>query len=98
MSAAGSAQQIGRQYVTLDLKGVTLSVLFEEMMKQTDYRFFFNDAQEKNVKEVSISVKHVRVFLQEVNLVKHRQLQPGDGCSSLHPLGMSNQQRPPLSA
>lgn len=61
VSAAGSAQQIGRQYVTLDLKGVTLSVLFEEMMKQTDYRFFFNDAQEKNVKEVSISVKHVRV-------------------------------------
>ena len=24
--------------------------------------------------------------MQEVNLVKHRQLQPGDGCSSLHPL------------
>ena len=29
--------------------------------------------------------------MQEVNLVKHRQLQPGDVCSSLHPLGMSNQ-------
>ena len=36
VSTAGFAQQTGRQYVTLDLKGVTLSVLFEEMMKQTD--------------------------------------------------------------
>ena len=61
MSTAGFAQQTERQYVTLDLKGVTLSVLFEEMMKQTDYRFFFNDAQEKSVKEVNISVKNVRV-------------------------------------
>lgn len=61
VSTAGFAQQTERQYVTLDLKGVTLSVLFEEMMKQTDYRFFFNDAQEKSVKEVNISVKNVRV-------------------------------------
>lgn len=42
--------------VTLNLKGVSLSVLFNEIKKQTSYKFFYNDTQEKNIGKVTVSV------------------------------------------
>ena len=42
--------------VTLKLKGVSLSVLFNEIKKQTSYKFFYNDTQEKNIGKVTVSV------------------------------------------
>lgn len=49
------------QRVTLDLKNVSLSVLFKEMKKQTSYKFFYNDSQERGMKSISISVKNETV-------------------------------------
>ena len=57
----GLAQRAVRQNVTLELKGATLTQLFEEIMKQTDYRFFFNDAQEKSFKGITVSVQNERL-------------------------------------
>ncbi|MDE5611686.1 MAG: carboxypeptidase-like regulatory domain-containing protein, partial [Odoribacter sp.] len=57
----GMAQKAVRQHVTLELKDATLTRLFEEIMKQTDYRFFFNDVQERSFKGITISVEHERL-------------------------------------
>lgn len=45
------------QKVTLNLKEVSLSVLFNEIKKQTSYKFFYNDAQEKSMGKITVSVK-----------------------------------------
>lgn len=44
------------QRVTLDLKDVSLSMLFQEIKKQTSYKFFYNDEQEKALGKISVSV------------------------------------------
>lgn len=38
------------QRVTLNLKQVTLSMLFDELKKQTSYKFFHNDDQMRDMK------------------------------------------------
>ena len=42
------------QRVTLELKDVSLSVLFQEMKKQTSYKFFYNDVQVKDVGNITV--------------------------------------------
>lgn len=42
------------QRVTLNLKDVSLSVLFQEMKKQTSYKFFYNDVQVKDVGNITV--------------------------------------------
>ena len=49
------------QRVTLNLKDVSLSVLFQEIKKQTSYKFFYNDTQEKQMGKISISVSNETV-------------------------------------
>ena len=45
------------QRVTLELKDVSLSELFQEIKKQTSFKFFYNDTQEKEMGKITISVK-----------------------------------------
>ena len=47
--------------VTLNLKEVSLSTLFQEIKKQTSYKFFYNDTQEKQMGKISISVSNETV-------------------------------------
>ena len=49
------------QRVTLELKDVSLSVLFQEIKKQTSFKFFYNDTQEKDMGKITISVKNETV-------------------------------------
>ena len=49
------------QRVTLNLKKVSLSVLIQEIEKQTSYNFFYNDEQERSIAEISISVTNETV-------------------------------------
>ncbi|MCR9012486.1 SusC/RagA family TonB-linked outer membrane protein [Gabonibacter chumensis] len=49
------------QRVTLDLKKVSLPVLFQEIEKQTSYKFFYNDEQERSITEISVSVTNETV-------------------------------------
>lgn len=42
------------QRVSLNLKDVSLSVLFQEMKKQTSYKFFYNDVQVKDVGNITV--------------------------------------------
>lgn len=50
--------------VTLDLKGVSASKLFAEIKKQTNYNFFFNEANLTQIK--SISIKRTNVTVRDV--------------------------------
>ena len=43
------------QRVTLELKDVSLSELFQEIKKQTSFKFFYNDTQEKEMGKITIS-------------------------------------------
>ena len=45
------------QRVSLNLENVSLSTFFREMRKQTSYKFFYNDTQEKEMKGITIAVK-----------------------------------------
>ena len=49
------------QRVTLELKDVSLSELFQEIKKQTSFKFFYNDTQEKEMGKITISVKNETV-------------------------------------
>ena len=49
------------QRVSLELKDVSLSVLFQEIKKQTSFKFFYNDTQEKDMGKITISVKNETV-------------------------------------
>lgn len=49
------------QRVTLNLKEVSLSQLFQEIKKQTSYKFFYNDTQEKEMGKITINVKNENV-------------------------------------
>lgn len=47
--------------MTLELKDVSLSELFQEIKKQTSFKFFYNDTQEKEMGKITISVKNETV-------------------------------------
>ena len=49
------------QRVTLNLKEVSLSKLFEEIQKQTTYKFFYNDTQEQEMKKISVTANNETV-------------------------------------
>lgn len=49
------------QRVTLNLKEVSLSRLFEEIQKQTTYKFFYNDTQEQEMKKISVTANNETV-------------------------------------
>ena len=49
------------QRVTLNLKEVSLSVLFQEIKNQTSFKFFYNDTQEKEMGKITINVKNETV-------------------------------------
>lgn len=53
-SVQGAPQE--PQRVTMNLKNVSPSVVFKEIQKQTHYKFFYNDVQEKNLDKVTINV------------------------------------------
>lgn len=44
--------------VSLDMKDVSLSELFQEIKKQTNYKFFYNDIQENRMGKITIVVKN----------------------------------------
>ena len=56
MCFSAKSNPIEPQRVTLDLKDVSLSMLFQEIKKQTSYKFFYNDEQEKALGKISVSV------------------------------------------
>ncbi|WP_294139416.1 SusC/RagA family TonB-linked outer membrane protein [uncultured Sanguibacteroides sp.] len=58
---SAKSNPIEPQRVTLDLKDVSLSVLFQEIKKQTSYKFFYNDEQEKILGKISVSVTNETV-------------------------------------
>ena len=49
------------QRVTLNVKEVSLSVLFQEIKKQTSFKFFYNDTQEKDMGKITVNVKNETV-------------------------------------
>ena len=49
------AQSAEPQRVTLNLTNVSLSTLFEELQKQTTFKFFYNDDQVRGMKTISVS-------------------------------------------
>ena len=53
---SAKSNPIEPQRVTLNLKDVSLSMLFQEIKKQTSYKFFYNDEQEKALGKISVSV------------------------------------------
>lgn len=59
LSAEG--RPVEPQRVTLNLKKVSLSVLIQEIEKQTSYKFFYNDEQERSIAEISVSVTNETV-------------------------------------
>lgn len=54
--------------VSLDLKEVSASKLFDEIKKQTNYNFFFNDANVAQIRKITIKKRNVSVreVLKEV--------------------------------
>ena len=56
------------QRVTLNVKEVSLSVLFQEIKKQTSFKFFYNDTQEKDMGKITVNVKNetVEAVLEQV--------------------------------
>jgi TonB-linked SusC/RagA family outer membrane protein len=49
------------QRVTLNLREVSLSVLFQEIKNQTSFKFFYNDTQEKDMGKITVNVKNETV-------------------------------------
>ena len=49
------------QRVTLNLKNVTLAMLFDELKKQTTYKFFYNDTQVRDMKTFSVTASNETV-------------------------------------
>ena len=49
------------QRVTLNLKNVSLAMLFDELKKQTTYKFFYNDTQVRDMKTFSVTASNETV-------------------------------------
>lgn len=55
-SANGAREKNHR--VSLQLEDASISLVFEELQKQTNYKFFYNDVQEKGIGKITLDVKN----------------------------------------